>query len=50
MWITSPATAALSIAAVAAVAAYINVVAPLVPWGNVTRALIFHQVRRESCE
>lgn len=46
MFITSPQQGMLAFCMLAGLAYYVHVTAPVTPWGDVSQALIYHQVRK----
>lgn len=46
MFVTSPVNALVALCATGCFAYYVHITAQLVPWGDVTQAMIFHQVRK----
>ena len=46
MFISSPSYALISIAVIVLLAIMVHYIAPVVPWGDVTQAVIYHQVRK----
>ena len=46
MFISSPSYALISIAVIILLAVLVHYIAPVVPWGDVTQVVIYHQVRK----